>query len=63
MNMEEYQFQQFVKESLIDINGKIIQLKKYVDELKKKTASKSQAEIIDRKLSAILSHLRIPFFG
>ena len=62
MNMEEYQFQQFVKESLIDINGKIIQLKKDVDELKKKTASKSQAEIIDRKLSAILSHLRIPFF-
>ena len=52
MNMEEYQFQQFVKESLIDINGKIIQLKKDVDELKKKTASKSQAEIIDRKLSA-----------
>lgn len=36
MNMEEYQFQQFVKESLIDINGKIIQLKKDVDELKKK---------------------------
>lgn len=28
MNMEEYQFQQFVKEALIDINGKIIQLKK-----------------------------------
>ena len=63
MNMEEYQFQQFVKEALIDINGKIIQLKKDVDELKKKKASKSQAETIDRKLSAILSHLRIPFFG
>lgn len=38
MNMEEYQFQQFVKESLIDINGKIIQLKKDVDELKKKNS-------------------------
>ncbi len=63
MNMEEYQFQQFVKEALIDINGKIIQLKKDVDELKKNTASKSQAETIDRKLSAILSQLKIPFFG
>ena len=37
MNMEEYQFQQFVKEALIDINGKIIQLKKDVDVLKKNT--------------------------
>ena len=62
MNMEEYQFQQFGKESLIDINGKIIQLKKDVDVLKKNTASKSQAETIDRKLSAILSQLKIPFF-
>ena len=63
MNMEEYQFQQFVKEALIDINGKIIQLKKDVDVLKKNTASKSQAETIDRKLYAILSQLKIPFFG
>ena len=37
MNMEEYQFQQFVKEALIDINGKIIQLKKDVDELDRKS--------------------------
>ena len=63
MNMEEYQFQQFVKEALIDINGKIIQLKKDVDVLKKNTASNSQADSIERKLSAILSQLKIPFFG
>lgn len=63
MNMEEYQFQQYVRDALVDIDGKIIRLRKEIDELKKNTASKSQAETIDRKLSAIVSHLKIPFFG
>ena len=63
MNMEEYQFQQYVKEALVDINWKVEQLQKDMAELKKNAVKQPQIEKVDRKLSLILSHLRIPFFG
>lgn len=61
--MEEYQFQQYVKEALVDINWKVEQLQKDMAELKKNAVKQPQIEKVDRKLSLILSHLRIPFFG
>ncbi len=63
MDIEEYQFKKYVCDALVDINRKVEQLQKDIVELKKNSVKQSQLEPVDRKLSAILSHLRIPFLG